>query len=68
MDLDQIRAWVEARAPDTREQLRARRAGEAVTNSVRLEHLSPVERQHLKDVFVAIRELQSATALRHSVA
>jgi len=51
-----------------REQLRARRAGEAVTNSVRLEHLTPVDRQHLKDVFVAIRELQNATALRHAVA
>jgi len=51
-----------------REQLRARRAGEPVTNSVRMEHLSPVERHHLKDVFVAIRELQNATALRHSIA
>ena len=51
-----------------REQLRARREGEAVTNSVRLDHLSPVERQHLKDVFVAIREMQNATALRHAVA
>ena len=51
-----------------REQLRARRAGEPVTNSVRMEHLSPLERQHLKDVFVAIRELQNATAIRHSIA
>ena len=48
-----------------REQLRAMRAGEPVTNSVRLEYLSPVERQHLKDVFVAIRELQGATAIRY---
>lgn len=51
-----------------REQLRARREGEPVTNSVRLDHLSPTERQHLKDVFVAIREMQSATALRHAIA
>jgi CBS domain-containing protein len=51
-----------------REQLRARREGEPLTNSVRLDHLSPIERQHLKDVFVAIREMQSATALRHAIA
>ncbi|MEI6668188.1 MAG: DUF294 nucleotidyltransferase-like domain-containing protein [Acidobacteriota bacterium] len=50
-----------------REQLRARREGKTVSNSVRLDHLSPVERQHLKDVFVAIREMQSATALRHAI-
>jgi CBS domain-containing protein len=50
-----------------REQLRAIRAGEAPSNVVRLEHLSTVERQHLKGVFVAIRELQQATGMRYAV-
>jgi CBS domain-containing protein len=50
-----------------REQLRALRAGEPVTNSVPLDHLQTGERQHLKDIFVAIREIQRATALRHAV-
>ena len=50
-----------------REQLRALRAGETSGNRVRLEHLSPLERRHLKDVFVAIRELQRAAALRHAI-
>jgi CBS domain-containing protein len=50
-----------------REQLRALRAGRAVNNHVRLEHLEPVERQHLKDIFVAVREIQRAAELRYAV-
>jgi CBS domain-containing protein len=50
-----------------REQLRALSAGEAVSNAVRLEHLSPLDRQHLKDVFLAIREVQRATEIRYAV-
>lgn len=50
-----------------REQLRALRAGEVVSNSVRLEHLSALERQHLKAVFLAIREVQRATEMRYAV-
>jgi len=50
-----------------REQLRALRAGGEVTNQIRLEHLEPVERQHLKHIFVAIREIQHAAELRHAV-
>jgi CBS domain-containing protein len=50
-----------------REQLRALRAGDTVTNHVKLEHLQPAERQHLKDIFVAIREIQQATEIRYAV-
>jgi CBS domain-containing protein len=50
-----------------REQLRALRAGGEVGNHIRLEHLEPVERQHLKDIFVAIREIQQAAELRYAV-
>ena len=50
-----------------REQLRALRAGEALRNSVPLEQLQAGERQHLKDIFVATRDLQRATALRYAV-
>ena len=50
-----------------REQLRALRAGGKVTNHIRLEHLEAVERQHLKDIFVAIREIQRAAELRYAV-
>jgi len=50
-----------------REQLRALRAGGAVSNHIRLEHLEPVERQHLKGIFVAIREIQQAAELRYAV-
>jgi CBS domain-containing protein len=50
-----------------REQLHARRTGELVTNRIRLDRVSAAERQDLKDVFVAIREMQQATALRHSI-
>jgi CBS domain-containing protein len=47
-----------------REQLRAYRAGETPTNRVRLEQLSAVERRHLKEAFLAIREAQELTAIR----
>jgi CBS domain-containing protein len=49
-----------------RRQLEALAAGEELDNRVRLAALSPLERVHLKDVFVALRELQQATALRYS--
>jgi CBS domain-containing protein len=49
-------------------QLRALRAGEPPGNRVRLEELSPLERVHLKEVFLALREIQEATALRYSTA
>jgi CBS domain-containing protein len=48
-----------------REQLRGLSAGEAPGTRVALDHLSSLERRHLKDVFSAIRALQDATALRH---
>ena len=50
-----------------REQLRALRGGEPLANSIRLEHLSAIERGHLKDVFLAIREVQRATASRYAI-
>jgi len=50
-----------------REQLRALRQGTALSNAVRIERLAAIERQHLKDVFVAIRELQRATADRYGI-
>jgi CBS domain-containing protein len=50
-----------------REQLRALRAGEPLRNTVALAHLESGDRQHLKDIFVAIRDLQRATALRYGV-
>jgi len=50
-----------------REQLRALRAGGIVSNHVPLEHLQPAERQHLKAIFVAVREIQQATANRYAV-
>jgi CBS domain-containing protein len=49
-----------------REQLRALRAGERPGHHVRLERLSPLERQHLKDVFQAIHQVQEATGRRHA--
>jgi CBS domain-containing protein len=47
-----------------REQLRAYRAGETPTNRVPLERLSSLERRHLKEAFLAIREAQELTAMR----
>lgn len=48
-----------------RDQLRARRAGRPVGNAARLEGLTPLERAQLKDVFLAVREMQSALRLRY---
>jgi CBS domain-containing protein len=49
-----------------RNQLRQIRAGERPTNRAPLEFLSALERQQLKDVFEAIRQMQEATALRYA--
>jgi CBS domain-containing protein len=46
-----------------REQLRAYRGGETPTNRVRLDALSSRERHHLKEAFLAIREIQELTAM-----
>jgi CBS domain-containing protein len=48
-------------------QLGARRAGRPPTNSVELESLTALERRHLKDAFVSIRELQEELALDYLV-
>jgi CBS domain-containing protein len=50
-----------------RDQLRARREGRPLDNKARLDSLSPLERRHLKDTFVAIRDLQEATKLRYAL-
>ncbi len=47
-----------------RAQLDALRRGTAPGNTVQLEDLSPLERRHLKETFLAIREIQEAAALR----
>ena len=47
-------------------QLRAMKEGGRPGHRVPLEHLSALERQHLKDVFQAIRQVQEATALRYA--
>ncbi len=44
-------------------QLAARRAGRAPTNVVDLATLSALERRHLKEVFISVRELQEELAL-----
>jgi CBS domain-containing protein len=46
------------------EQLRSLRAGEQLSNRVRVEALSPLERRRLKEALHAVRRLQDATALR----
>jgi CBS domain-containing protein len=46
------------------EQLRALRAGEPPSNSVRIDALSELERRRLGEAFEAVRKLQDATALR----
>ena len=51
-----------------RAQLQAIKEGGLPDNRAPLDELSPLERQHLKDVFVAIREIQHATALRYGIA
>lgn len=48
-------------------QLRALKRGDHPDNRAPLDDLSPLERQQLKDVFLAIREIQQATALRYAV-
>jgi CBS domain-containing protein len=50
-----------------RAQVKALRAGRPPGNSVQLEDLTPLERTHLKETFVAIREHQQATALNYAV-
>lgn len=48
-----------------RDQLRARRDGETIDNSVKLDALVSIERRHLKDAFVAIAEFQDSMAMRY---
>lgn len=50
-----------------RTQLRALRADLPLTNSVPLDALQTGERQHLKDIFLAIRDVQRSTAQRHAI-
>jgi len=50
-----------------RTQLEQRRRGEEITNRVRLDDLTPAERRHLKEAFVAVHRMQSATAQRLAV-
>lgn len=47
-----------------REQLHNYQVGQAPGNKVRLEALSPLERRHLKEAFLVIREVQEMTAVR----
>jgi CBS domain-containing protein len=49
-----------------REQLRSLREGRPLDDRVPVEALSPLEQRHLKDVFVAIREMQQAVRDRHA--
>lgn len=46
-------------------QLEARRKGVAVTNLVHLEQLTPLQRRHLKDAFIAIAEQQNSMSHRY---
>jgi CBS domain-containing protein len=48
-----------------RSQLAALGRGEAPAQAARLDELSALERQYLKETFLAIREIQEATALRY---
>lgn len=48
-----------------REQLQALRDGLPPENTVHLDRLSAVERRHLKEAFLAIREMQEALGLRY---
>ncbi len=50
-----------------REQLKRWRAGQPVENSVKLEALSSLERRHLKEAFLAIREMLAALEQRFQV-
>ncbi len=49
------------------DQLRTMRIGQPPGHKARLEDVSPLERRHLKETFLAIREMQEATALRYAV-
>ncbi len=46
-------------------QLQARREGGAVNNLVHLDELTPLQRRHLRDAFVAIAEHQSSISQRY---
>ncbi len=46
------------------EQLAAIRAGETPLNKIQLESISSLENRHLKDAFIAIREMQEAASVR----
>jgi CBS domain-containing protein len=50
-----------------RAQVKAVRAGRPPGNSVQLEDLTALERTHLRETFLAIREHQQATALNYAV-
>lgn len=50
-----------------REQLRAVASGATPVNSIELDSLSAVERRHLKEVFVAIRDAQQDAGQRYHV-
>jgi len=47
-----------------REQLASLHRGETLTNKVLLERLSPLERRHLKEAFLHVREMQEAMSHR----
>jgi CBS domain-containing protein len=47
-----------------REQLHSYQMGQTPGNKVRLEALSPLERRHLKEAFLVIREVQELTAIQ----
>jgi CBS domain-containing protein len=51
-----------------RAQLKAVAAGKAPDNKIRLKALSPVEHRHLKEAFLAIREMQEAISQRFNTA
>lgn len=48
-------------------QMSARRKREEPTNRVRLDDLSPLERRHLKETFLHIREMQESVSQRYKV-
>ena len=50
-----------------RGQLRELKRGDRPDNRAPLDEFSPLERRQLKDVFLAIREMQQATARRHAI-
>ncbi|HUO83857.1 MAG TPA: DUF294 nucleotidyltransferase-like domain-containing protein [Thermoanaerobaculia bacterium] len=46
-------------------QLQARREGSPVTNLVHLDELTPLQRRHLRDAFVAVAEQQNAVSQKY---